>query len=63
MILTPHHFDENSVTMLAWPPKSPDLNPIENIWGQIESHKNTNLVFSLNIPKIGENCVMQYIQG
>ena len=35
------HFDENSVTMLAWPPMSPDLNPIENIWGQIESLKNT----------------------
>ena len=57
MILTPHHFEENSVTMLAWPPKSPDLNPIENIWGQIESHKNTKC------PKIGGNCVMQYIQG
>ena len=41
MILSPHHFDENSVTMLAWPPQPPDLNPIGNIWGQIESHKNT----------------------
>lgn len=26
---------QNNVTIINWPPKSPDLNPIENLWGQI----------------------------
>ena len=28
-------FAEHSVTVLDWAPKSPDLNPIENLWGQL----------------------------
>ena len=26
-------FKEKNVTILDWPAKSPDLNPIENLWG------------------------------
>lgn len=35
--------DENSITTLPWPAQSPDLNPIENLWDeldrQVRAHK------------------------
>ena len=29
-------FYREGITVFAWPPKSPDLNPIENIWGRMK---------------------------
>ena len=33
---TMKYFSENNITLLNHPPQSPDLNPIENLWGYID---------------------------
>ena len=53
-------FDENNITLLDWPSKSPDLNPIENIWSWIDH----NFVKSklTNVEQLKEEILRLWLQ-
>ena len=37
-------FRENNVNVIEWPPQSPDLNPIENLWGIVDKKIDRSIV-------------------
>jgi transposase len=42
------YYHENNVQMLDWPPQSPDLNPIEQIWAIMKQKIYTQKSFPEN---------------
>ena len=38
--------DKDTLKMMDWPPQSPDLNPIEQIWAELENKLDRSIVHS-----------------
>ena len=38
-----NYYIENNIQLLEWPAYSPDLNPIENIWGSIKNNSRSKV--------------------
>ncbi len=46
--ITKKWLEDNNVVVLEWPPQSPDLNPIEHIWGEVERRLRKADIFIKN---------------
>ena len=43
---TKNFLQERGISVLKWPPKSPDSNPIESLWGIVKSRIRVKLKLS-----------------
>ena len=43
---TKQYLKRKRIRELKWPPKSPDLNPIENLWGIVKAKMKVTLNFT-----------------
>ncbi|CAF3295376.1 unnamed protein product [Rotaria sp. Silwood2] len=67
-----HWLDENHVERLIWPPFSPDLNPIEHIWDELErrmkkhqpkNEKELRELLQLEWDNIGEEVTKKLVES
>ena len=63
--ITRAYLQQNNIQVMDWPPLSPDMNPIENVWAEIskklerEKIKNSEELFT-KINEIWENLMKNY---
>ena len=41
-------FSDNKIDVVPWPAQSPNLNPIENLWHDVEKRINRSMLQILN---------------
>ncbi|GES94561.1 IS630 family transposase [Rhizophagus clarus] len=55
---TKQWFEDNEIEVLSWPPQSPDLNPIEHLWNDIDRHLR-----ALDIEIRGKDMLLEQISN
>jgi hypothetical protein len=55
-ILTKQWFDDNDIETLPWPPQSPNLNPIEHLWNDVDRRLR-----ALNVEFRGKEALWEYV--
>ena len=53
---------DNDISVVTWPPCSPDLNPIENLWGILTQRVYKNNTFYSNVQEL-KDAIMQAWDG
>ena len=66
--LTMDYLNRNNITILPWPPMSPDLNPIGHLWDELDKRVRRRVIAPSNVRDLFQalqeewsNIPMQYI--
>lgn len=58
--LTKQWFKDNNVELLEWPAQSPDLNPIEHLWDELERRLNSYEAVPTSIHALWERVEVEW---
>ena len=56
--LAKQYFNDKSIVLLPWPAQSPDLNPIENVWGILKDKVSAR--GPKNIPQLKQYLIEEW---
>ena len=52
--------EERGIPIMGWPPQSPDLNPLENVWPDLKHRFHKRFVELGRCPSISSDAIAQY---
>jgi transposase len=58
--VTQHYLQQNNIAVIPWPAQSPDLNPIEHLWDELQRRLNRRQPRPATAAQLGQAIVQEW---